>query len=326
MNADLLNLPDVQVTIRNAVVVGDEVPYERYHEQPRGVKRGNPAYVMSRGELAEFSGCPLKWIKAAPAALGDDEEGGDDEAKKKESAALRMGSAVDCLFFTPQFAEARIAPVPKEYTNKKGEVKPWHGGADVCKAWKLENSDKIILNQKEQAKVAGMYSGLNIERSKNSALQDAMIRGRKQVMLTAEIKASTLWVPVRCLLDLVPPDDGAWSGYLLDLKCTNDASQRAWRRHCFDFALHLQGALYLDVWKAATQQDRHTFYHLLVESEHPFIVGHRYFSANFIKLGRMHYMDALNRYAKCLETNTWPDYESEPGKATCIEPDGFMIQ
>ena len=63
MSSFLDNLPgQLPNPFSGGKIIGVGVSHDEYAKQPNGVKRGDPAYIMSRGSLMEFSACPHKWI------------------------------------------------------------------------------------------------------------------------------------------------------------------------------------------------------------------------------------------------------------------------
>ena len=70
---------------KNAKIVGSNVPQPDYRKQPEGAVRGDPRWIMSRGELKDFALCPHKWIKNAMA--------------HDESESTKWGNMLDCAVF-----------------------------------------------------------------------------------------------------------------------------------------------------------------------------------------------------------------------------------
>jgi hypothetical protein len=137
-----------------------------------------------------------------------------------------------------------------------------------------------------------------------------------------------IMVPLKSLIDIVPSASSDNAKALADLKTCVSASPPAWTKAVSDHDYDAQSALYLDLFNAATGQERVEFLHVLQESYAPWQPGKRMLSAEFIELGRVKYLDALKRYCQCLAANSWPGYET--GKMVLngwqlTEPLAYMV-
>lgn len=313
------HLDDIMLSanpITDAVVVGDGVSVERYLEQPKGVKRGDPGYVMSGSDLMEFDNCPHRW------RAGYEEEG----TKETEYGAL-----LDCLLMDGVKAVfERFIILPETYTSKDGDEKPWTFAATVCKEWRKEHNPLGKTEIKSQ--LWGIAKTAADRLLSDPQLAELFATSRKQVMLTGiyHDKETGIRVPVKSLLDLVPP---APLGYLVDLKTCNSAHPRAWKKQVFNYSYHVQSARHLDLWNAATGEQRNEFRHVLQESVHPFEVAKRFLSSEFVALGRQKYVGALKRYAQCLSTGVFPGYDEAESSADMVidgwlmcSPEAWMVQ
>lgn len=260
-----------------------------YHKQE--AERGTTDYCMSPSSLKEFGHCPARWFNGYNAP---------------ESNSKDWGSLFDCLALTPdQFAQRYILQ-PETYTNEKGEVKPWNNNATICKEW------NAAVGQKEIVKRGAIEE---CERGIDAMMQDDVIRAwfdccDRQVLVAGEYKSkSGLIVPVRCLLDFVPRVGSEFEKCLGDLKTCRTASVMAFQRDCFRLGYHIQAAFDLDLFSAATGQDRNTWCWLLSESYPPYQPGKRIMSQDFLTLGRASYARLLENYATCVHTGKWPGYD-----------------
>lgn len=298
--------------ISDAKVIGDGISKDQYLEQPKGAKRGSPDYVLSGSDLMSFAECPHRWVN------GYQEEG---------TAATEWGSLVDSFLMDRGSISERYIILPATYTNDKGEQKSWNWNANVCKAWRAENN---ACGLKEEVKNEVFFSAKGAAELilSDPQLAELFANSRKQVMLTGVYvdKETGIRVPVKSLLDLVPPAD-----FLADFKTSNNAHPKAWARSVFQFNYHVQSSRHLDLWNAASGETRNDFRHIIQESFQPFEIGKRILSSEFIALGRSTYTKALKRYAKCLASGLWPNYEEEDGIRMVIdgysvtEPDAWMI-
>lgn len=261
-----------------------------------GGRRGQPDYVMSRGDLVEFSRCPSRWVR------GYEGDGG--------SKATTWGSTIDALLLDPLNAGSRIAIYPETYPadGKKGETieKPWSNNATFAKEWKKSHGDKLFLKQ-EEADEAQSAVGLIRSHADLAAMIDS---GRKQVFVMAEYHdaAMDIVIPVKGMIDLVP-EAHPFGKSLVDFKTCVSAGERDWQQAVYYRGYQVQAAMYLDLWNAATGEDRTDFLHILQENYPPYEVAKRILSAEYLELGRSKYQNALARYAECLKSGEWPSYD-----------------
>lgn len=292
-----MNIPESKNPIVSAEIVGSDVDYADYSKQPDGVIRGNLGYIMGRSELTEFAKCPSRWRKGYK-----DEEG---------SEATEWGSLIDCLALAPNSLDAKVAICPETYPDSKtGEPKPWTFAANYCKAWKAKNEGKQIVKHDVFDKANGAIGALLVD----DEIQSLIACSQTQVMVAGKyVDGETgLEVVLRGLIDMVPDKSHLRFGKsLADLKTCNDASAFAWGRAVFDRGYHIQAALYLDLYTAATGEDRLEFLHVVQESFKPWQPARRIVSTEFVELGRMAYVSALRRYCKCLSDGIWPGYDQE---------------
>lgn len=278
--------------------------------------RGNAAFVMSRSELMEFNHCPRRWINGFVS---------------KESTSTEWGTLLDCLFTQPDRFEMRFAVEPAMYPGAKGEDKPWTYQANFCKAWR----DEVVAEGRTPVSpgdVIEAKAAIAVLRA-DETIADLADKSATQVFVLAEYHdADTdLVIPVKALIDLVPPVDGPFGKTLIDFKTAASAAPGPWQRAVYDHGYFIQAALYLDAYTAATGEDRVDFFHIISENYPPFEIGKRFLSAEFVNLGRVRYTDALERYCRCLKTGVWPGYDTDPmglsfhGFNLC-EPIAWMVQ
>lgn len=286
-------------------------------------KRGEPGYVMSRGELMEFNHCPSRWLAGY---------------QRKDTDATEWGSLMDALLFGQfqgQFAvEPSVYPVEPTKKDPRTEKK-WNNNATFCREWteEREAEGRTIVSHKDMGMAKDAIKVLREERidGQFEYIGNLIASSDTQVHVTAEYhdEVTGLVIPVKCLLDLVPPADSDFGKTLLDFKTCFTAATFAWPRAVFDHHYAEQAALYMDCYTAATGEDRNTWLHLLQESYAPWQVGKRFLSAEFIEIGRVKYVAALERYAACLQAGVWPSYEGGTNKINwngfeIVEPEPFM--
>jgi hypothetical protein len=299
--------------LKGGRLVGPMTP-EHYFDN--GVaKRGDTDFVMSRSELMEFWRCPRRWY-----------EGYESEETKPQE----WGSLIDGLVLgTADQFKARFAITPETYKSDKGEVKPWNWNANVCKEWREDHPGKQIVKFEDSRKATQAAAAILAD----DRLSKIVKNSEHQVMAVSGYNdlETGLEIPLKVLIDIVPNEQSGIGKSLVDLKTCNSAGLHAWKRAVFEHGYHVQGALYLDVYTAATGEDRCDFRHILQESYEPYQTGLRCLSLDFIELGRLKYIAALKRYCMCLSTGVWPGYDETAPRALpdgwpLVEPEAWMVE
>jgi hypothetical protein len=258
--------------------------------------RGHKDFVMSRSELIEFNKCPSRWVKGF---------------REDDTDSTDWGTLIDAIV-SGQTERIAVCPATYPATVKGVEVqKPWNRNATYCQEW--EQNAKTLGSEpvKSGEWMAATQAVENLNADPDIA---EMVRvSGKQVLIQAEYRdrATGLSVPVRGMLDLLPPIDSRFGKVIADLKTCVNASPSIWPRVCFQRGYHIQGAMYLDLYTAATNEDRCEFWHILQENFAPYETGKRILSQEFIDLGRQSYLQMLKRYCRCLKSGNWPAYDDE---------------
>jgi hypothetical protein len=300
-----MNQPTIN-PFTNAKVVSENTDPAKYFVQPH--KRGEASYIVSRSDLVAFGQCPRRWL------LGFEPE---------DSDAMVWGSLLDCLLLSPDRFAAEYVVKPSTYTDKDGTEKKWNGNATKCKEWAAEHEGKKLVG-------ADVWDSaqLAIERLQADArIHDMLTASKKQVMVTGDFTdaATGVTVPVRCMIDLVPPEP-IW---LADLKTVRTADAFAWKWEVFRRQYHVQAAMYLDLWNAATGDDRSMFAYVMSENLHPYEPARRCIGPDFIGMGRGWYCSKLQDYCHAIKTGVFRGYEfdceNEQDGFGIIEPDAKMV-
>lgn len=282
-----------------------------YHRQT--VKRGDPAFIMSKSELWEFAKCPSRWIAGY---------------KAEKTSEMSWGDRVDCLLFTPDRFAKRFVVCPATYPAAKGEVKPWNWNAIYCKDWRDSQPAGVEVLKPDEAE--------EIQLAVHTLKQDDDVRellscSQSQVEIAAEYHdESGIVVPLRGLVDIAPNAPSERFGKCLaDLKTCESAHPKPFARSVHQYGYAWQAAIYLDIWTAATEEDRCEFRFILQESFAPYQVGKRILSQEFLEIGRRDYIAALRLYCQCLNQNDWPNYEGMDNQSidgwAITQPEAWMI-
>ena len=293
------------MTFENARIVKKQAEQSEYRKQE--YPRGDPRYRVGRSDLVEIAACPHRWL------AGSDED---------DTPSTQWGTLIDAMLLGGKLG---IAVTPETYEAADGTMKPWNWNAKACQQWRDANEGQIIVKPAAMDRAECAVKRIRADAVIAEILKDADY----QVWVEADYRHNDkITVPVKGLIDIVP----ATADALADFKTTQSAEPRQYGRSIFNFGYHVQAAMYLDLWNAATNGKRNTFLHVIQESSEPYEIGRRMLDNNWLQLGRAQYQAALVLYGKCLETNTWPSYDDmeAPGIMrvqgwTMTSPETWMI-
>jgi hypothetical protein len=105
------------------------------------------------------------------------------------------------------------------------------------------------------------------------------------------------------MIDLVPDN----LDLLVDLKTTAKIGNlRNITSTITDRGYHWQAALYLDLWNAASGENRTRFVICFIEVTAPYESAWVEVSPELIEAGRVGYMNALAKWQSCVAVGVWP--------------------
>ena len=97
----------------------------------------------------------------------------------------------------------------------------------------------------------------------------------------------------------------------IDLKTTTDARKPAFEKKILDFGYHIQAAFYADQYNWITGEKIEKFIFAAIETSAPYAVKVYELEQDSMEAGRKKYRQALNEYAQCKASDTWPSYDQE---------------
>jgi hypothetical protein len=297
-------------------IAGRGVAPASYHA-PSSFGRGDAQFPMSVSQIKEWQHCPARWRAGY---------------QPPPSSAKDFGSLFDCLLLTPGEFQRRYAMQPSHYETdgmkcpecgsvtdsqkcakcKRDRVpvkvsKEWSNQSTTCQAWRDARigEGKTVLDASDLTEAQAAILRFNADETLEAFLDDSDC----QVHLTGEWldEATGLVIPIQCLIDCAPRK--RFSSALGDVKTTRSAHPRIWSKYCSQRHYHVQGAFYLDLWNAATGEERTDFCFLLIENYAPWQPGRSLLAQDKQDIGRALYQAWLGRYAQCLKTGVWPDYQ-----------------
>lgn len=275
---------------KNCQVKGVNVDATSYHAN-KG-KRGTKEFVMSPSALKLGSACWQKWI---------------DGYEMPDSDAKTWGNLMDTRLLTPELFEKRFAVTP-EYYERDGERKDWRNDERIPEVakWFKDYEDKYLISSELVSRTETAIERL---------LADEIIAAwheacDKQVHVVGEWHdKSGIIIPVECLIDYVPRLETLFAKCLGDFKTTRNAGLKQFKNWCHQAGYHVQGAFDLDLYCAATGEDRNTWCLVIQENYQPFQTGRRILSQDRLQTGRQTYRNELSRYCRYLKNGEWPGYD-----------------
>ena len=159
--------------------------------------------------------------------------------------------------------------------------------------------DKLIVKEEDRA-----TAQLMCESIKRHPIAQRLLRGEAEKKFDW-IDEDTKY-PCKTVIDFVSD-----SGYLVDLKSSGDASEFEFSRSISKFGYHIQQAVTVDGFKAATGKDPKAFLFIVVEKTAPYAVATYALDQAGEDEGREEYKYLLKRFAECMSTNEWPAYSAK---------------
>lgn len=233
-------------------------------------------------EAASNSG--LKLVRRSPAHFKYKEE-------KEPTPAMAMGTHLHMALLEPErFATHYVVAteaLDKRSAYYKGLVKDV--GADR------------VLTLTDHRKLIGMQDAAY--RNKRFAAY-MKAPGRNELSVVATDPETG--VQVKCRFDRIGD-----STFALDVKKCQDARGVEFTKPITNYGYYQQVAFYSDVWFWATGERLKEFPLFAIEEESPHGTMFHDLDEVALELGRLHYREALNTYARCLDSGIWPAYADE---------------
>ena len=238
--------------------------------------------------------------------------------RRPQTKALSIGSAIDTLLLegTPAY-HLRCVVTPDTYTNKKGETKPWHNGAEFCADWceRAEAAGKVILSPADATQVESMAAAAYADPDIAALLEN----GEPAVTWRADFgfavgQCRTDWYnPEGCIL----PSTGKHTGpYFIELKSCRSLISLDYGSFEKDFAnmgYHRQVSFYREVIRQVqidSGAPRDTpflrCFVIAVDKTELVLAQASEPSERLLALSHPAVEKTLERLAECYETNRWP--------------------
>lgn len=232
------------------------------------------------------SNSSLKLVARSPAHFKYAEPG-DYDTRAKE-----IGSAIHCALLEPEkfdktyfVAEALVRTSPF-YKGMAAD----HGGA-------------FVLTRPEHCRIKGMMESA-YRNKRFRTYMESMGRNELTVISRDPVTGS----PVKCRFDR--KGDGMWA---LDIKKCQDARSSAFTKDVSNYGYYQQVAFYSAVWEWETGEKlKHKQFPLVaIEERAPHGVVLHDLDEVALMLGRKHFRESLDVFARCQDSGVWPGYDSD---------------
>lgn len=158
-----------------------------------------------------------------------------------------------------------------------------------------------VLTMSEHKDILGMQEAAY----RNSRFRTLMERsGRNELSVVATDPDTG--VQIKCRFDRL--GDALWA---LDLKTCQDARGSEFVRTITTYGYYMQVAFYQYVWFCETGERLREFPLAAIEKEAPHGVILHDLDEVALELGKLHFREALDTYARCRDSGIWPAYEDE---------------
>lgn len=220
--------------------------------------------------------------------------------------AFDIGKAAHTLILEGEEAyDGSVVQKPAEYTNDKGETKPWNGNAKVCKDWERQHEDCAIISESDHLMLHAML--LAVRRN-----QDIM-RYLRSGMPEVVFREGMFQIRVDWLAGA--PDPMSWEA-ICDLKTCDSLSE--FHVDIYRYNYHRQAAFY----QWMIQQETGIvlpFKMLAVEKAPPHRCGVYYVSDDGMELGHRRNEYLVEQVERHVRMNVWPTGNPE-GEQECDVP------
>ena len=212
-----------------------------------------------------------------------------DHVPGEPTPAMRFGTAVHTAVLEPELFDQQYALAPTLSRTTKAGKEAWAAAAE---------GGRDLLNESEHAAILGIRTAVHAHPAAGRCLSIDGIN--ESTFITTDPGTG---IEIKCR-----PDRLTESGWVVDLKTTQDASASEFARSIAKFGYHVQAAFYLHTIEVATGTRPKGFIFLAVEKTAPYAVQMMRLGPDSIAFGTDIVYQNLSTLAQCQETGIWPGY------------------
>lgn len=212
---------------------------------------------------------------------------------RQDTEAFKVGTAIHCAILEPDQFKKRYLVAPKiDRRTREGK----EAGAQLEEL--LAGGNLILLNHDDYEMCQRIGEKVNEHPVASHLLSSG--KAEHSVFWTDPETGAKCKARYDFLSD---------TGFITDLKSTQDASPDGFGRSAFKFRYHVQGRFYYDGHLYSTGKPPRGFAFIAVEKEPPYAVAVYYADEKVLQLGLDEYVPDLQKYVECKNSNQWPAYE-----------------
>lgn len=215
---------------------------------------------------------------------------------RKESNTFDLGSLVHSLSLEPEKFTSEYAIVPKVDRRTISGKAAWEQFQEISEGKKI--IDQNIYKQGVSMRDSVM---------RHPAARKLLLENQGVAEQTFFFEDQYTGAPCKIRTDKYLPKINT----IIDIKTTEDASNKGFSRSVFKYNYTKQGAFYKDGILAATGQMVDNFIFIAVEKTYPFLVGVYYMNLEQFAHGRQQYIRDLAIYNECRRTGNWYGYSEK---------------
>jgi PDDEXK-like domain of unknown function (DUF3799) len=210
-----------------------------------------------------------------------------------ETPRMLNGRALHAALLEPGVFARAFAVLPKVDRRTKAGKAQWS-------AFEQEHADKQLIRAEDCDYIGRLQVGLSRHK-----------RARQLAELDGEAELSLYWNDRTTGLRLKARPDRILRALpiLVEVKSTADAQREAFAKRIVAYDYHLSLAMYLEGVREVLQRDLNPVF---------FVIEDRTFElclykpdAQMLRLGYQRFRTAVERYARCAETQRWPGYQPD---------------
>lgn len=243
-----------------------------------------PADIYHAHDSASSSG--LRLLLRSPDHFKNSEE-------KDQTRAMVLGSALHMACLEPDIFYDTYRLLRSSENRMTSEYKQA----------KKDFGEEFVLVKPEIEKIEGMAKSLRGSKILNYWLYDNDYSHKELSGFAIDPETGLM---CRHRFDAIIIGDVA-----IDLKTTTDARKPAFEKKILDFGYHIQAAFYADQYNWITGEKIEKFIFAAIETSAPYAVKIYELDKESMDAGRKKYRQALNEYAQCKASDTWPSYDQE---------------
>lgn len=214
---------------------------------------------------------------------------------KDGTQALALGHAFHTFVLEPaRFAEQYAVAIKVDKRTNVGKAE-WA-------EWEAANKGRLPLSEQEFQAYHLMREAILAHPTAAELLAG---KGANELSIVWRDQATGLLCKAR--LDRVASLTGY--SFIADLKTTRDAGEKSFSRDLSSFGYHRQGAWYREGLAALRPALRRMAF-IAVEKEAPYCVAVHELDERALEQGSRENRDYLESYKRCMESGSWPGYDS----------------